>query len=189
MKRCVLFLMLVVMSLSMESCRNQESIEKTILSMSQQPVILPLEEMDCCTPEISQHHWYEPLVNVERNESAYKLVVFTDSTQCSSCFIGHLSIWNDLLEWEDSGLLDFIFIVEPKFGEHQRIAELLHSSILNHSVYLDTYNSFRLSNPQLPQNSIYHTFLLDNDNHVVIVGDPVRNAKIKDMMEMVINHQ
>ena len=34
---------------------------------------------------------------------------------------------------------------------------------------------------RFPQNSIYHTMLLDNENSVIIIGNPINNATLKNL--------
>ena len=46
-------------------------------------------------------------------------------------------------------------------------------------VHVDTAGVFIRENPHIPREAVYHTFLLDKDNRVVLVGNPSRSEKIK----------
>ncbi len=50
----------------------------------------------------------------------------------------------------------------------------------------DSAMVFVRSNPAVPDNSDYHTFLLDRDNRVVLVGSPVGNPKMWELYKSTI---
>ena len=43
-------------------------------------------------------------------------------------------------------------------------------------------------NPHLPDKEEFHTFLLDEENRVLLVGNPVRNIKLKKLYLDVIKN-
>ena len=45
------------------------------------------------------------------------------------------------------------------------------------------------SNPNLPSESMYHTFMLDENNRVILVGDPMLNKQIEDMMLSIVDEK
>ena len=45
-------------------------------------------------------------------------------------------------------------------------------------VYLDSVNIFEHQNQHIPSDVLFHTFLLDENMNVVLVGDPIRNKEI-----------
>lgn len=45
------------------------------------------------------------------------------------------------------------------------------------------------SNPNLPSESMYHTFMLDENNRVILVGDPMLNKQIEDMMLSIVEEK
>lgn len=54
-----------------------------------------------------------------------------------------------------------------------------------HPICIDHTNAF-IKNNEIPVNSAYHTFLVDSDNKVLAIGNPVRNPKIKDLYKEII---
>jgi hypothetical protein len=48
----------------------------------------------------------------------------------------------------------------------------------HHTVFYDLDGSFERLNPHLPANELFHTFLLNKDNKVVLVGNPIRNEML-----------
>ena len=49
----------------------------------------------------------------------------------------------------------------------------LQSHGIDFPVVIDKYNDFRSINHSIPADSRYHTFLLDRNNRVVLVGNPL----------------
>jgi hypothetical protein len=49
------------------------------------------------------------------------------------------------------------------------------------TVFYDLDGSFERLNPHLPANEQFHTFLLNEDNKTVLVGNPVHNEKLKNL--------
>lgn len=45
-------------------------------------------------------------------------------------------------------------------------------------VYLDSANTFARQNQHIPSDVLFHTFLLDENMNVVLVGDPISNKEI-----------
>lgn len=119
-----------------------------------------------------------------------KLVVFSDTSNCSACYIEHLKLWNDIVAMEDSiQCFSAVFIVEARCGEKNALRKLLECSGLRHSVYIDDSGVFRRGNPHLPDESLFHTFLLDENDEVVLVGDPLRNEAIGVLMRKAIKNR
>ena len=64
--------------------------------------------------------------------------------------------------------------------------ELLNEEKFNHPIVIDTLNLFKNSNPNLPLNYIYQTFLLDSSNEVLVIGNPHKTPKLQKLHENVI---
>lgn len=45
------------------------------------------------------------------------------------------------------------------------------------------------SSPNLPSESMYHTFMLDENNRVILVGNPMLNKQIEDMMLSIVDEK
>lgn len=56
-------------------------------------------------------------------------------------------------------------------------------------VYVDTLGLFAKQNPYLSSNTIMHTFLLDEDNNVLLVGNPLENEKIEEMFWQIVEEK
>lgn len=93
-----------------------------------------------------------------------------------------MDLWNPLLEYSKSynGLLNFYFIFRPAKKDIKDVKLVLSKNVkFNYPVFLDTLGEFEKLNPHLPKNKALHTFLLDENNNVILVGDPLLNKKIE----------
>jgi len=127
--------------------------------------------------------------DVKDKDSTCRMIIFIDSTECSSCVMKSLHEWNELFYLEDKGKVIFYFIFSPKRGTSQDICSAFHSSGLNHPIYVDTCNVFLRANPHIPSNPIMHSFLLDENDSVLLVGNPVRNKKIEELFFKILEEK
>lgn len=96
------------------------------------------------------------------------LIVYYAPENCVSCKIKSLYRWDELLLIADS-LPDFniSFIFQTNALQNHDIKSL------DYPIILDSVVDFIGLNPAIPADSRYHTFLLDRDNRVVLVGNPL----------------
>ena len=117
---------------------------------------------------------------LSRKSSNYKMVVYIDSTECTSCSLNKLRFWNPLINLakRENIKIDYIFIVAPKPSEMDDINLELSVTDLQSSIYLDTAYVFRKRNPSIPNENKYHSFLLDKNDRICFVGNPIDNEKL-----------
>jgi len=117
-------------------------------------------------------------------DSIPKLIIYVDSTQCSSCRVSHLSeyipLYDDALR---SGRYTLAIILSPPVSEYGHIAHLLELYKYPFPVYLDKDHSFRKENGFIPDDIRFHAFLTDRSRRPVLVGDPVRSDRLRNLFE------
>ena len=114
------------------------------------------------------------------SESKYKLLLYVDSVGCTSCIL-QLHKWKSLIEEVDSlsnGTVPVLFFFHPK--DLREISYLLKRDDITIPVCIDKKDHLNAIN-NFPTNQSFQCFLLDKDNKVVFVGNPVHNTRIKDM--------
>lgn len=113
-----------------------------------------------------------------------KVVVYHDSDQCSTCQLGHISDWDEII-WHLDSLrpsIPVLFIITPPEGRVREVTGYLHNLKLDrYHITVDSLNLFGKHNSMIPDNSLLHTFFLDRDNCVVLVGSPLFNKKLWDI--------
>lgn len=121
-----------------------------------------------------------------------KYIIYSDSMRCTPCAINKMYIWNSLLEYSNNykGQLNFYFIFSPARKDLQEMKfALIKNSKFNYPIFLDTLGEFERLNPHLPKNNTLHAFLLDENNNVILVGNPVHNNKIKEMFYAIVEEK
>lgn len=126
---------------------------------------------------------------------ALKIVIYVDSADCSICQM-RLPEWKiksrELNKFSKS--VDLFFIVNTK--DYRNIKLNADFVGLRNLILYDTLNIFKKQNPII-KNSKFHTFLLGNNDQIILVGSPLHNDKlwnlykrvIKDFDEKTINYE
>ena len=124
-------------------------------------------------------------------EKGLKLVIYTDSIDCSSCIISKMYLWNSIMKNTESykNKLKFYYIISPQEQHIKKIRLALSGADFNYPVLLDTLREFEKLNPHLPKNRALHTFLLDENNNVILVGSPLYNKKIEEMFYKIVEEK
>lgn len=117
--------------------------------------------------------------------SDYKIIFYVDSIGCFSCKLDFRK-WRDLITDFDQikdKRVDFLFILQT--SKTEKLEYLMKWDEFDYPIYFDEHNSFYTLN-KLPGNAIFHTFLLDNENKIIAMGDPVSNLEIKKLYLKII---
>jgi len=81
------------------------------------------------------------------------------------------------------GKVDFLFHFQPK--DRKELEHILKQNKLKQTVFIDEKGEIsRLNN--FPEGMAYQCFLLDRDNKVVSIGNPVLNPKIWEIYKQLI---
>ena len=74
-----------------------------------------------------------------------------------------------------------IFIIIPDNESLTQALRFRPANFDNCYVLIDQDGDFYDKNPHLPKSNLLHFFLLDQNNNVVVVGNPTRNETIKNL--------
>ena len=110
----------------------------------------------------------------------YKIVIYTDSIGCTNCKL-QLPKWAEFIQLVDSlcpEKAQFLFYFTP--NKKMEINRILLENRFKYPVCIDKQDSINTLN-HFPTNTALQTFLLDNDNKVLVVGNPVHNPKIQEL--------
>ena len=139
--------------------------------------------------------WYEKEITFPKNPSftvygekesdftipkdGYKLVHYVDSVGCTSCKL-NLDKWQEYIAYLDSVTVytvPCLFFIHATQKREVKIA--LKNSRFDYPVCLDVDNEFYRLN-KFPMHPMLQTFLLDKNNRIVGMGDPVKNPRVKE---------
>lgn len=169
--------LLLVIFILLASCAQEDSIRKDIIRLKSHPVRLDLSNMVCIEDDL------DTLSHRKMTPCLLKLVVYLDSTKCSSCYVKTMYRWKEISSALSSykGKIQSFFIFSPKSGQRESLYLAIKGAHLSMSVYVDTTNVFSRLNPHLPSDSELRTFLLDEKDSVILVGSPIKNKKMQDL--------
>lgn len=158
----------------------QETVEK----MRQKAIEIPYERMDCWTND--------SIIDVSPWQKAkMKLVHYIDSATCSTCYLQKAATNEFLHSMENMSDNEFcnVFIINPDKKARKRLEADFKDKQIPSTIFVDSANVFLEVNPNIPTESMYHTFLLDEGNKVILVGNPMLNKQIGDMVIAVLEKQ
>lgn len=110
----------------------------------------------------------------------YKVVVYVDSIGCVSCKL-QLGKWKEFIAQVDSttdGNVPFLFFFQSK--DNNELRYILKRDNFTLPVCVDTDNHFYNLN-HFPGEMTFQTFLVDRDNHVKVIGNPIHNLSVRDL--------
>lgn len=113
-------------------------------------------------------------------KSDYKVVVFVDSVGCVSCKL-QLSRWKEFMHEVDSlsdGAVPFVFFFQSK--DLRELRYILKCDGFSHPVCIDTDDEFNRLN-HFPGEMMFQTFLVDSENRVKVIGNPIHNLSVKEL--------
>jgi hypothetical protein len=118
-------------------------------------------------------------VSVEYKNN-YKIVVYVDSIGCIGCHLG-LKSWERMSQKIDSltgnAVPTMIFVNVTKLRD---IEKILKQHDYHRPVCIDMKDEFNRLN-KFSKYDMFRCFLLDEDDRVVLVGNPIQNAKVAEL--------
>ena len=110
----------------------------------------------------------------------YKVLVYVDSVGCTSCKL-QLDRWKKVIKemTEETGQdIPFLFFFHPK--DMKELRYLTRRDAFTYPVCFDENDELNALNC-FPSDMTFQTFLLNKDNKVVSIGNPVHNPKVKEL--------
>lgn len=118
--------------------------------------------------------------------SKYSIITYVDSVGCTSCKLA-LSRWLKFIAELDTITKSSVpvhFFLNPSSKDD--VVELFERNKFDYPVCFDENDSINILN-NFPKDIFFQTFLLDEDNKVIVIGNPVLNPKIKDLYFNIIS--
>ena len=125
---------------------------------------------------------------VDFAEVSVKLVVWYDSLGCVSCDVNRMYQWSEMISYADSLAESFriVYLFTPKKDDLRGINISLRADKLDYPIFIDPNATFVQQNPSLSKNRQLHSFLLDKNNRVVLVGNPLHNPSLWSLYKRTI---
>ena len=171
MMKQILFVIGIIMMTFFFSCVNKNIDAMSSIERWQDKQILFPENpvFTCCLKDTVDYQFLP---------SEYKVLVYADSSGCISCKL-QLHKWKELVDYTDSiseKNIPFLFFIHPR--DKIEIKYLLQGYEFDIPVCIDLEDELKRLNNFKPD-SILQVFLLDNNNRVLVYGNPLDDSEIK----------
>lgn len=124
------------------------------------------------------------ICEIQTPDTKFKIINYIDSVGCTPCKL-NLSKWNDFIhevnQISDS-LSVLILVSDSRFNVINQISIW---DKFTYPIYIDEADSLNKLN-HFPSDIRFQTFLLDKDNKVLAIGNPVNNPKVKELYMKII---
>ena len=111
------------------------------------------------------------------------LVSIYDEYDCQDCVMKKIGL-ESIEMISRSYSVDFIYIFREKNAV--KIYNRVIDAGVNGAIFVDTCNAFMKANPKFPSNKLFHTFVVNNEGKVLMVGNPFQNEKMETLFKKVI---
>ena len=171
--------MYIVSILLLCSCTQQRLVKRVAQFMGQQ-IYMPTD--------LNAFYKGKDTLLPDFTKAPIKLVVWFDSQGCTSCDASKMFSWGDIANHADSlsQWFNIIFLFTPKKEDNSALTMALTREHFDYPVFIDSKGSFVKQNPKLPKNRNLHSFLLDKNNRVVMVGNPLYNSTLWELYKRTI---
>jgi hypothetical protein len=117
-----------------------------------------------------------------------KMIVYVNPEGCTDCKLrALLPVYMFILENEHRENFGVVIILNTP--EIDAANFLLTDMRFRRTVFYDVDGSFERLNPHLPANEQFHTFLINQENKIVLAGNPAYNQKLKKLYLKEMNKQ
>jgi hypothetical protein len=117
-------------------------------------------------------------------------MLYVDSVGCTGCRL-KLSEWKKIMQESDTVFArkpEFVFFFQPKKKDEKELVFIFRQNGFLHPVFVDRENEFGKLN-SFSSKPEYQCFLLDEDNKVIIVGNPSLNPGIWALFKKIITEK
>jgi hypothetical protein len=169
----IFFLLLFLIALSCNDIRRKKEITRLVETWQGREIIFPQQS-------VFTRYAKDTVDFVVPQDVPYKVLIYVDSLGCLSCKL-QMDRWMLLMEEIETLTeeeIPFLFYFHPAKVKDAKNA-LLRGQF-DRPVCIDKEDSLNLLNG-FPSNMAFQTFLLNKDNHILVIGNPVHNAAVKDL--------
>lgn len=165
----VCFIVIIVKAVVQKSART---IQNDIIEMQGKPIKLDFSNADV---------YLNGTIAMYNHKEANKLVVFIDSLSCTSCFLNNMAVYYDINDSISMKNGHLVIVLNPLKKSIDEVREKIVMGKYPFYCIIDKNGDFMRKNPHIPDNNMFHSFLLDKSDKIILVGDPTYNQKIKDL--------
>ncbi|SKC58874.1 hypothetical protein SAMN06298214_1547 [Bacteroidales bacterium WCE2004] len=164
MRRTVLLICLCALALSLTGCKKAR-LRSQVKTLMESTITLP-EKVTC----VDNGHAY-PMPDSLRSKA--KLIVYVDTTECTTCRITHLGRYVKLFDLSrEKGSFDVVLLLANVNLYGVPVIRYLSDLGMACAIYVDEDNAFLGQNPSVPEDPRLHAFFVDEAGTPLCIGDP-----------------
>ncbi len=179
MRSLISFMFIVMLFLS---CKESEQAKIARLVNEWTGKIIQFPDSICLTSYASD----TVMTKYTREQSSYTILNYVDTIGCVSCRL-QLPRWKTMMEELDSlypTKVTCLMVFNPK-GKRKLIKHLKNNQF-NYFVYIDEKDTLNRMNKFLNEED-FGTFLLDKNDKIVAIGNPVLKPRVRDLYFNIIS--
>ena len=160
------FLIVLFAGCSSNNLKNQISDFMSI------PIHIPYDKLD--------KHYCSMFSDSTESHKSIKMVYYVDSLSCTPCEINKMT----LIDAKKRDLypdVEFIFIINISRAYVDAVCSSLYNSRIQSPVYLDTLNCFLPANPHIAESNLFHHFVMNDKDSVLMVGLPFSTNEMENL--------
>lgn len=125
-----------------------------------------------------------PVNTIDKKDYTY--VIYLDSSQCFSCLNNRLYAWESIISQNPNLSVCMIYSYHR---ETEKLIRHIKGKRFHWPIYVDTLNIFEKHNITIKKSPLFHTFMINNSNEVVLIGNPITNQNINSLMRKINNYK
>ena len=118
-----------------------------------------------------------------------KLVVFVDSSECTTCRISHIGKYRQIFRLsEEIGSFGVVLLFPSVVLSGIPVERYVMDSDVGYPIYFDIENKFLKLNPSVAADHRLHSFLIDDKGTPLCVGDPSASREMLHVFWGAVNN-
>lgn len=123
-------------------------------------------------------------IPIDSAEYDYKIVNYVDSSSCNRCSM-KLDLWNMYMSRLNAMDANVGLFTIVKSNDVEEINTIVYESSFNYPIMIDSMGDYTQNNNTTLDNR-FNSFLLDYDNKVIAIGNPVIMPTVGDLYRAII---
>lgn len=180
MRRILLIMVLCFLAVASTGCKKAR-LRAQLKELMSSTIVLP-EKVTCVyNGEVF------PMPDSLRDKR--KLIVYIDSTECTTCRISHFWEYQDLFDLSaQTGSFDVLLLMCNTEFESIPLIRYLSDQNLPYPVYVDTDKVFLKDNQVIPTDTRMHSLFVDSAGRPLFVGDPSRSGHMMTAFKLALQN-
>ena len=178
MRRILLIIVLCLLAVASTGCKKAR-LRAQLKELMSSTIVLP-EKITCVyNGEVF------PMPDSLRDKP--KLLVYIDSTECTTCRISHFWEYQEVFDLSArTGTFEIVLLLSDKEFDTIPLIRYLSDLGCPFPLYVDVENLYLKNNPSIPDDFRLHSLLIDNEGKPIFAGDPSHSRQLREVFEVAL---